>query len=709
MAKLTLTDITTGYASAAAQNANNALIEAALENTLSRDGTSPNTMSAQLDMNSQRITNLPNAVNNSEPVTLAQAASLAGVTGVLTKAGVQAVLNAITSDEATVIAAINDEYTRGDGRRFNMVEDSGTTDNAQALLDAIEYADASAEPLYLIGGTGYYQIDSAVTLASISNPIRMIGIGSPEIRMGGTTSNYMLQITDTNGHDVSFEGIHFNANDVSATCVRIDNPSASMADTAIGELRFRDCLLENTNLQVGNTYSSSGIQAVGGFREILLDNVVIRQIDRANGSGSAGVRGCAGVLVAFDDINGYCRKFTMNGGQVDTVTHQEAANDTDVDGLNITMPTATANSGNHLPGTVHVTGVRFKDCKGRALKTQADGMTIVRDVVVERGLEEAIANAVDFDFQRGGGYIDGVLYYANETSGGATTWGTSHVIANYGPDQLATTAPNADGGFHIRNVIIHNAIATGVDTLPIFLSIVNDDSTRPIGAISMKDCSVIGGRLARWVKLAGSTTDEINLTVDNCVGDTTTSLIQFSSSTGSSVTHVRASGNINLTATATTPVFIELADNVEPMVTGHSNLGWVENLLTGSSASTIGPRLNTPLIGGDAVDGHAIATFQTVSLADDASHAFEATGGYGIGFITNNFSDGTQAIFTHTTNAFDEIQHDGAASTLITYGTTTDPNIDGDLNIWITGGDTINIQNKLGSTRVFHFIHFGGN
>ena len=72
MAKLTLTNITTGYFSAAAYNANNALIVAALENTLSRDGTSPNTMSANLDMNSNKITNLTDGTNNQDAVTYAQ-------------------------------------------------------------------------------------------------------------------------------------------------------------------------------------------------------------------------------------------------------------------------------------------------------------------------------------------------------------------------------------------------------------------------------------------------------------------------------------------------------------------------------------------------------------------------------------------------------------------------------------------------------------
>jgi len=60
MAKLTLTDVTTGYQSTAAVNANNALVEAAIENTISRDGTAPNTMTGSLDMNGQNILNQGN-------------------------------------------------------------------------------------------------------------------------------------------------------------------------------------------------------------------------------------------------------------------------------------------------------------------------------------------------------------------------------------------------------------------------------------------------------------------------------------------------------------------------------------------------------------------------------------------------------------------------------------------------------------------------
>lgn len=80
MAKLTLSDITGGYIAPVVINANNDAIETALENTLSRDGTAPNTMSANIDLNSFRIINAGDAQNGQEYVTYTQfLAELAGM------------------------------------------------------------------------------------------------------------------------------------------------------------------------------------------------------------------------------------------------------------------------------------------------------------------------------------------------------------------------------------------------------------------------------------------------------------------------------------------------------------------------------------------------------------------------------------------------------------------------------------------------------
>ena len=76
MAKVTLYDLSSGSFTVDLLNANFATIEAAFENTLSRDGTAPNMMQANLDMNSYRILNLPNAATSGEPVTLGQLTAL---------------------------------------------------------------------------------------------------------------------------------------------------------------------------------------------------------------------------------------------------------------------------------------------------------------------------------------------------------------------------------------------------------------------------------------------------------------------------------------------------------------------------------------------------------------------------------------------------------------------------------------------------------
>lgn len=71
MAKLTLTNpgsIANDQSFLTQLGNNNDLVEAAIENTLSRDGSSPNNMNAQLDMNSYPIINLPLPTTDTEPV-----------------------------------------------------------------------------------------------------------------------------------------------------------------------------------------------------------------------------------------------------------------------------------------------------------------------------------------------------------------------------------------------------------------------------------------------------------------------------------------------------------------------------------------------------------------------------------------------------------------------------------------------------------------
>lgn len=65
MAKIgTISSVTTGYLSNAQINANFTAIVAAFDNTVSRDGSSPNTVTANIDMNSKQLINLTAPTSN---------------------------------------------------------------------------------------------------------------------------------------------------------------------------------------------------------------------------------------------------------------------------------------------------------------------------------------------------------------------------------------------------------------------------------------------------------------------------------------------------------------------------------------------------------------------------------------------------------------------------------------------------------------------
>lgn len=70
MAKITLNTIGTLRTNTALDelNENFTTLATAIENTLSRDGTTPNSMGAQLDMNSEKIINLPAPTSSTEPM-----------------------------------------------------------------------------------------------------------------------------------------------------------------------------------------------------------------------------------------------------------------------------------------------------------------------------------------------------------------------------------------------------------------------------------------------------------------------------------------------------------------------------------------------------------------------------------------------------------------------------------------------------------------
>lgn len=182
--KITLTDLANLQNETTAVNAindNNAVLETAIDNTLSRDGTTPNTMGSTLDMNSNRIINLPTAVSTVEPVTLAQmtAALVAngnintGLTGVPVSAAMQPVVNSSTIAAAQTLLKIPTPYV--DATLFGVVAD-GVTDDSAALQAAVTAA--AGKMVQLPAGTIVLKSQVSRTTSTLFTPgLFMNGMG----------------------------------------------------------------------------------------------------------------------------------------------------------------------------------------------------------------------------------------------------------------------------------------------------------------------------------------------------------------------------------------------------------------------------------------------------------------------------------------------------------------------------------------------------
>lgn len=154
MTKLTLSNVQNLQNESAAVTtlaANNAATITAVENTLSRDGTLPNHMNAELDMNSNRIINLPDAIGDQEPATYSQLVDK--VTALSNGAVVDASyvtlgVNSTLLNERVITPGTNIEFNDG-GAGGNLV--IGISDNE---LNALSGTVAAANKLpYFNGAT----------------------------------------------------------------------------------------------------------------------------------------------------------------------------------------------------------------------------------------------------------------------------------------------------------------------------------------------------------------------------------------------------------------------------------------------------------------------------------------------------------------------------------------------------------------------------
>lgn len=215
MAKLTLNTIGSRYGSIDAINANFDAIESAIENTLSRDGTGPNTLEATVDANNQRIINLPTPVNSSEPATkgwVEAQPNQAAASAIAAAASAAAALVSETNAEAAADQIVDwtwqDAWTTGRTYRVNNIVSipSGTYEG-WAFICVVTHFSGTFDTDYTAGkwdvfakrgsaGAGTGDMLAANNLSDLTNkPTARTNLSVPSLTGTGASGTWGISIT----------------------------------------------------------------------------------------------------------------------------------------------------------------------------------------------------------------------------------------------------------------------------------------------------------------------------------------------------------------------------------------------------------------------------------------------------------------------------------------------------------------------------------
>lgn len=312
MAKLILDDLSSLTAneqsSVSTINTNSARIETALENTLSRDGTSPNSMAADLDMNSHRISNLPEPIGDTEPVRLMDT-DLVAIADALTEAAASADAAAIseTNAAASELAAASSA---------SAASSSASASSASATASATSATNAASA---LSSVAFKYTWKTSTTNADPTSGCVKVNNASP----GSATALYISE-TDANSNSISSEIARWD-----------DATNASgKARVKIAKDTTNFLLLNITSTVTDNgtwdTFTVSGGSMVGTFA----DNDTVYLSVVVNGTDGAGTIG--GSVGATD--NRVLRSDGVGGSTIQNsgVTIDDSANMSGVAALSTT-------------------------------------------------------------------------------------------------------------------------------------------------------------------------------------------------------------------------------------------------------------------------------------------------------------------------------------------------------------------------------------
>ena len=340
---------------------------------------------------------------------------------------------------------------------FGAVAD-GVTDDTAAINSAI----ASGNTLNW-GGPGHIYKITGTLAVNLSRDAVWVSNGARINLASAAAVQQMIAVTH-NGFSMSLLGsLVIDAASKAYQGWYADNSNATTANINLNNLSVVNVRRSGTTFSGGD-----GIYIQGNFDRIRLVRPTVRNVTMANGTHTVGVQGVTGITVKSSSTSWYWHKLDIVAPLIDGVYSDDLTDLADQDGIRVMAAEDQAGLNVPYPSTVWITEGEFRNCCGRAIKSQAE-FTYVRNITIYRtrtrytdsSLTTAVRGGTDIDFQVGGGILDGL--YAEYTNDAPLV-----VVQCTGPATATKTVPHSSvsrirvltSGATVPQVIVQQAIRT---------------------------------------------------------------------------------------------------------------------------------------------------------------------------------------------------------------------------------------------------------
>ena len=678
MKKPTLTTVSSGFNSTTTLNNNFTALRDAFDNTLSLDGSTPNAMNADLDMNSKDLLNVGDLDTeslriNGVLVAPSSVVTAPNATAVTYNQGGTGAVNRTVANKLRESVSVKDFGAVGDG----------VTDDTAAIQAAVAATNTSGQ--WLIWNKGTYRVTSALSFTLSKMQWASEGAVILIDTSGDIPQGVGVTLSDSADHSIVGSGFEVNANGRCNGAIQFLQPLG----TQTASIYLEKVGARNVEMYAAAAVGSFGVSVRGGFKQVKLIDPYAENIMMRTGAGVIGSRGVTGIAVRnnFGTTGAYPAKITIERPTVRRVYSQDAAYQYDMDGIGIFANPTDYTFG---PAYAEVLSPDISGCWGRDIKTQISGCRVADPLSLrDEGPTGGIIHPT-IDFQAGPGVGSGGQFTVDGVS-------VLHCVGF----QMASTTPCAsrwDGG----SVAVYNGGALSAFALG---DSIGGVLTKFVATVTNVD---VNGPITNFAQVRTNGFDAHTIKLDGIVcSSISESLVRAYAGPGGSAPYrvgVYTKNCVNLGSMVPTVTCNIAGISADALLDDYGGIGFgpasVSLTGTGPSFSGLSMRDSAQL---------PIPLNQSVNSGTQKFYSFALDAGAeitlpGHGFNANYFAEiiiGTNrngyAYLTVDSSAINTINAGSAAS----IGTTSDPGT-GDLRVWrSTGTNQLVVKNGTAAARIF--------